>query len=131
MEKSKTKISALALRIFIDKASNACGGKHFPMSQRTNIFNGVDFAVGGGFCAKYGSAAPFGEGSFIAFAEGKNYLFRIQYSWRPSSAEDKSSLSWRITPETAKQYLEAIKASYLCGGANQPPCEISPNKLEY
>lgn len=122
LRKTKSPLSAVLLHHYIELAARSCGGKHQSMSQRTNTYNDVVFAVGGGFCEKYGTAAPFGEGAFVAFAEGKDYLFRIQYAWRPRSAEDNSDLTWRITPDKAKQYLEAIKASYLCGGHGQPAC---------
>jgi hypothetical protein len=124
IENSKTTISELALIQYIQKAKDTCGGKHEAMSQRTNTFNDIYVAVGGGFCDKYGSAAPFGEGAFVAFAQGKNYLFRVRYGWRPRSDQNQSdNLPWRITPSVAKEYLEAIKALSLCAGVGQPACK--------
>lgn len=127
IETHKTRIAAVALYQFIRKAKESCGGKHSEMAQRTNTFNGVYFAVGGGYCDRYGQAAPFGEGSFVAFAEGKDYLFRIQYGWRPKTIQDQeNNVPWRITPKTAEQYLGAIKATALCGGSNQRACKNYP-----
>lgn len=126
LKENKTRIADMGLIQTVNKANETCGGQHTPMSQRTNTFNNVYFAVGGGYCDKYGTAAPYGEGSFVAFAEGKKFFYRIQYSWRPKSADDqKSNLPWRITPSKAKEYLESIKAMSLCGGDEQPACKVS------
>ena len=126
IESKKQTTSGLALSLYIQMAKERCGGKHESMSQRSNIFNGTYFSVGGGFCDKYGPSAPFGEGSFVAFAQGKDFLFRIQYGWRPKSAQELNmNLPWRIAPQIAKEYLEAIKASSLCAGIGQPECKTS------
>lgn len=127
LEKRKTRVADVALYQFAKKAKETCGGRHMEMAHRTNTFNGVYFAVGGGFCDRYGQAAPFGEGSFFAFAEGESYLFRIQYGWRPKTIQDQeSNVPWRIAPQKAAQYLEAIKATSLCGGLDQPECRTYP-----
>jgi hypothetical protein len=127
IEKRKSRVADVALYQLVRKAKETCGGQHVEMTQRTNTFNGVYFAVGGGYCDRYGKVAPFGEGSFVAFAEGKSYLFRIQYGWRPKSAQDQEgNVPWRIAPQKAKQYLEAIKAMSLCGGLDQPACRTYP-----
>lgn len=127
LEKYKIRLSDFALHQFLKKAKEICGGQHTNMAQRTNIFNGVYFAVGGGYCDRYGPAAPFGEGSFVAFAEGKNFWFRIQYGWRPKTLQEQgNNLPWRISPKKATDYLEAIKAATLCGGVEEPVCRNSP-----
>ncbi|MYN15955.1 hypothetical protein GTP81_04250 [Rugamonas sp. FT107W] len=123
IEKAGAKVADVALFQFIKGAVQSCGGRHQAMSQRTDTSNGVYLAVSGGYCDKYGSAAPFGEGSLIAYAQGKDYVFQIQYGWRPKSETDqKTNLPWHIAPETARQYMEAIKASSLCGGGGQAAC---------
>jgi hypothetical protein len=120
----KQAASEFALSLYIQMAKKNCGGKHESMSQRSNVFNGAIFSVGGGFCGRYGPAAPFGEGALVAFVQGKSFLFRIQYGWRPKSAQELSAnLPWRITSQVAQKYLGAIKASSLCAGVGQPECE--------
>jgi len=127
IEKYKTRLADVALHQFAKRAKETCGGQHAEMSQRTNTFNGVYFAISGGYCDRYGKAAPFGEGSFIAFAEGQNYFFRLQYGWRPKTIqEQQKNVPWRIDPQKALQYLEAIRASSLCGGLDQPACRSYP-----
>lgn len=127
LEKHKTRVADVALYQLVKKAKETCGGQIAEMARRTNTFNGVYFAVSGGYCDRYGQAAPFGEGSFIAFAEGNSYLFRIQYGWRPKTAQDQeNNIPWRIAPQKATQYLEAIKATSLCGGLDQPACRTYP-----
>ncbi|MDY0205194.1 MAG: hypothetical protein RBR82_01070 [Pseudomonas sp.] len=122
----KTRLADIALDQYITQAQETCGGQHQAMSQRTNMFNGIYFAVGGGYCDKYGPSAPFGEGAFVAIAEGKQFFFKIQYAWRPiSAAEQQRNRPWRIAPQQAKEYLESIKTISLCGGEHQPECQIS------
>jgi hypothetical protein len=104
------------------RKKNAAGGISRWFKGLTT-FNETYIAVSGGFCDSYGPAAPFGEGAIFAFAEGKEFLFRIQYGWRPKSAiEQRVNIPWRIDPETARKYVEAIKATSLCNGPAQPMC---------
>lgn len=126
LQMRKVRVADIGLIQYINNAKKFCGINHTSMSQRTNVFNGLYFAVGGGYCNQYDSIAPFGEGAFVAFAEGKRFTFRIQYGWRPKSiAEQNTNLPWRIAQEKAKEYLESIKAMSLCGGDGQPDCKIS------
>lgn len=126
LAKNKIETTDVALVQFIEKVKENCGETYEKMSQGSKTFNGVHFAVGGGYCDKNFSIAPFGEGAFVAFVEGKNYVFRIQYGWRPISAQEQSNnVPWRISPQKAKEYLEAITASTLCGGVSQPVCKNS------
>lgn len=122
--KANAKVSDVALVQFMKMAADNCGGHHQAMSKGTNTFNGVHFAVSGGYCDKYGPAAPFGEGSVIAYVDGRDYLFRIQYSWRPKDEQaQKDNLPWRIAPAVSTGYMLAIKESSLCGGGGgQPAC---------
>lgn len=125
IENNKSRFADFALIQYIKMAKNGCGGQHNAMSQRTNTFNGVYFAVGGGYCDRYGPAAPFGEGSFVAIAEGQRYFFKIQYGWRPKSINDqKVNAPWHLTPEKAKEYLESIKTISLCGSDGLPACKV-------
>lgn len=126
IHKMKTTFSEIGLHHFMEIAAKRCGEKHIEMSRRVNTFNGVFFAVSGGFCDHYDNIAPFGEGAFVAFLEGKNNVFRIQYSWRPiSEATKNNDLPWRIPSNKAEAYLNAIKATTLCGGESQPNCTIN------
>nr|WP_315201381.1 hypothetical protein [uncultured Albidiferax sp.] len=121
------KVSDLALYQLTSKAKETCPGQHTAIEHKRYQSSGVSFAVGGGFCDLYGPAAPYGEGSVVAFAEGKNYLFRIQYGWRPQSIQAREdNLPLRIPPKKLQEYLDAIRMSSLCGGPEQPVCKISP-----
>ncbi len=122
LARRKTSISALAIYQDADQAKKRCAGAYTPMSMATNVSNGVTYSVGGGFCDKYGPAAPFGEGALVGFFEGKDYLFKVQYGWRPKSPGDKKESPWRIYPDTSKHYLDAITQSTLCGASGQPSC---------
>lgn len=123
IEDHKTRLAVVALMQYAETAKKTCGGNHTPMVRRTNEFEGVYSAVSGGFCDKYGQMAPFGEGGVFAFIEGKDYLFRIQYSWRPISSKDQiEHFPWRIAPGKSRDYLEAIRTTTLCGGEGQKMC---------
>ena len=129
VEGGKNKLADGSVIDFFQKASKACAGTNELMSQRTNVFNGIYMAVGGGFCDRYGATAPFGEGALVAFAVGKDYLFKMQYGWRPANEQQaKANLPWRLDAELARQYLEAFKASTLCGGTEQPACKPRPTQ---
>lgn len=122
----KMNFAAILLQKFMEDAQKACPGKNAQMVQRINTFNGIPFAVSGGFCDAYGPAAPHGEGAFIAYAEGRDYFFQIQYGWRPATVEQRAmNLPWRLAPEKAAQYLNAMKKYTLCGGAGQAACKLS------
>lgn len=122
----KSKIADVALFQFFEKANKACVGKNQLMSQRTNVFNSIYMAIGGGFCDRYAGAAPFGEGTVIAFAEGEDFLFQMQYGWRPANMQElNANLPWRINEEKIRPYLEAFKSSSLCGGSKQPFCKVN------
>ncbi|MRW88040.1 hypothetical protein GJ698_28590 [Pseudoduganella sp. FT26W] len=63
------------------------------------------------------------EGSYLAFAEGRDFLFQIQYGWRPRTQDEHdSNLPWRISAEASLSYLNAIKDTILCGGTSEPAC---------
>ena len=124
LRKGGVDISAAAASQHNDEAREGCSGSFRPMSGRTKKYGGAVFAVTGGFCDKYASPAPFGEGAVFAIVEGKSYLFRIQYSWRPVSATENEKLPWRIQPDVVSSYLKAITESTLCGGPDEPTCKV-------
>lgn len=106
-----------------EKARRFCSGTFTPTSARSNRFNGIDFAVAGGFCDKVGPAAPFGEGAVVAFLQGRTFVHQLQYGWRPAdAAELKRNRPYRIDPARIGGYMQAITATTLCGGEQQPAC---------
>jgi hypothetical protein len=131
IKRTNRHLADVALASYMETADVNCEGKNTEMSQRANEFNGVHFAVSGGFCDRFGTAAPFGEGAIIAFAEGRNFLFRIQYGWRPANEQEaQSNLPWRESWEVMTSYLKTIKASSLCGNADRPVCKYQNNTLD-
>lgn len=116
---SGTRISELAVLQLQDEAAKGCGGKHEKMTQKTSTFNGMIFSVSGGFCDKYGKAAPYGEGSVFAFIEGVDFLHSVQYSWRPVDKEmAKENAPWGIFSPLLAQYLNDIKLITSCGSSS-------------
>lgn len=111
---AKTRIADLAIINAINTATKNCPDNHEPTSQRTNTFNGVYFAVGGGYCSLGAENVPFGEGAFLAFVEGRDFLYTIQYGWRPQSEAEKRVSPWGIEESKAKFYLESITSATLC-----------------
>lgn len=106
-----------------EKAKTFCAGRFTPTSARSNRFNGVEFAVAGGFCDKLGPAAPFGEGAVVAFVQGNGFMHQLQYGWRPAdAAELRRNKPYRIEPARIAGYMQAITATTLCGGDQQPTC---------
>ena len=126
LKNANAKIADVALYQLMKKVEQTCGGRHQAMTQATNDYGGAHFAVSGGYCDQYGIAAPFGEGSVVAFVEGKEYLFRIQFGWRPKSeSERQANLPWRVSPQIVKAYVETIKTASLCGGSGQAACKTA------
>ena len=124
LKKANVKIADVALHQFMKKVEQTCGGRHQAMTQASNDYNGAHFAVSGGYCDQYGIAAPFGEGSVVAFVEGKEYWFRIQFGWRPNSeSEQQANLPWRVSPQIVKDYVDTIRTASLCGGSGQAACK--------
>lgn len=124
LEKNRIRIGDALLYSFMQEVRKTCGGRQESMEFKGNNFNGLYFAMGGGFCDRYGPAAPFGEGQIVGFVEGKNFMFRIQYSWRPrSTAEHGDHIPWRIAQDKIEQYRTAIQATTICGNAETPACK--------
>ncbi len=118
MADKKVHLSEVALTQFMTATQAGCGGKREETSHGLNQIDGLLFAVSGGFCDKLEPNAPFGEGQFVAFIEGKDFLHKVQYSWRPGSAfEASNNKPMRLSKQKTVEYLEAIKASRLCDGS--------------
>lgn len=101
-----------------DALRNSCGDKFEAMPRGLNQLGDLLFSVSGGYCPHMGTTAPFGEGSFVAFIEGKEFLHKVQYSWRPASTKEQDqNKPWGIGKDKSVQYLEAMKASTLCDGS--------------
>jgi hypothetical protein len=54
--------------------------------------------------------------------QGKQYLFVVQFSWRPSTANELNQYAYRITPARLQQFLDLMNAATLCGGADEGKC---------
>ena len=107
-------ISAVALRQTTNMSSKWCQGNFVPTVQALNTFHRLQFAIGGGYCKLPNKMSRFGEGAFVAFIEGQDYLYKIQYGWRPQSKEEQDASPWGIDEATAKKYLESIKSAVIC-----------------
>jgi hypothetical protein len=108
-------------------ARQHCPGTFTEIPPRSDRVGVLDFAVAGGFCDRYGPAAPFGEGALVALVQGKDFVHRIEYHWRPANdAERSRDLPYRIDAATLEQFRQALIASTLCGGGQQPACTAVP-----
>lgn len=121
IKESNLAVADVAVMVAQEQAQKGCAGTYTPMSHRNNIFNDLFFSVSGGFCNKYGVIAPLGEGAIVSTIEGKDYLFNIQYSWRPQT-KAQQNLDWGTTPSMIEDYLTRITQTSLCGSNQQPKC---------
>ena len=103
-------------------AQNGCSGHFTPMKQKDSMTNGAYTSISGGFCDRYGPAAPFGEGSLVAVIEGTKNLFLVQFGWRPSTPNELNGYPLRITPQRLQVLLDQLNRAMLCGGADQLTC---------
>jgi hypothetical protein len=120
INEANNRVADFVLMQNINAVQRWCPDNHEPMSLGRNTFNGIYFAVSGGYCSLSGENRPFGEGAFTIFAEGKDFFYEIRYGWRPQSKEEQKVSPWGIDKKTAQSYLESIKSVTLCdeGKAN-------------
>lgn len=111
---SKMRIATVALIQLTNLVAKDCPDKFEPTSQKIDTFNGLFFAVGGGYCSIGRKITKYGEGAFTAFVEGKDFIYKIQYGWRPQTEAEKRSSPWGIDEKTATFYLESLKSATLC-----------------
>jgi hypothetical protein len=110
---AKLKVADVALIGMVKRLSADCA-TYQEITMRTTMANGLYLALAGGYCGKPSENAPFGEGAFVAFYESKNFIYKVQYSWRPQSEAEKQSSLWAIDAAHAKLYRESIKSATLC-----------------
>jgi len=103
-------------------AQRKCPGRFVPMGQKDSLTNNIPTSVSGGFCDRLGPSAPYGEGSVMAVFEGKERLFVVQFSWRPSTENELKQFAYRISPERLQQFLDLLNAATLCGGPDEGRC---------
>lgn len=99
-----------------------CSGHFTAMKRKDTTTNGAATSISGGFCDRYGPAAPYGEGSVVAVVEGQTNLFLVQFAWRPATENELKAYGWRITPQKLQTYLDLLNQATLCGGKEQPAC---------
>jgi len=115
-------LATQAVSGLIQAAQTKCAGHFSAMQQKETQTNGAYTTIGGGFCERYSSVAPYGEGSLTAVIEGKKNLFLVQFGWRPATENDLKDYNWRIKPERLQQYLNLLNQATLCGGPSEIPC---------
>lgn len=117
-----THLSTQFVQRILQGAQRNCSGHFMPMKQKDSVTNGAYTSIGGGFCDRVGSIAPFGEGSLIAVVEGSTNMFLVQFGWRPATENELKAYGWRITPQKLQQYLDLLNSAVLCGGKDQGAC---------
>lgn len=115
---AKLKVADVALIGMVKRISGGCAG-YEEVTMRTSNANELYLALGGGFCGKPSDNAPLGEGAFVGFYESKNFIYKVQYSWRPQSEAEKQSSLWGIDAAHAKLYRESMKSATLCDEAKK------------
>lgn len=119
---SGTHLSTQFVQRILQGAQRNCSGRFTAMRQKDTVTNGAYTSLGGGFCDRVGSTAPFGEGSLIAVIEGSKNMFLVQFGWRPATENELKDYGWRITPQKLQQYLDLLNNASLCGGKDQAVC---------
>lgn len=115
-------IAQVALAEVMQGAQRNCPGRFNAMGQKVSMTNNMPTAISGGFCERVGPAAPYGEGTVLGVFQGKQYLFVVQFSWRPSTANELNQFAFRITPARLQQFLDLMNAATLCGGPDEGKC---------
>lgn len=117
-----TGMASLFVQRVLQGVQLKCAGRFTPMKRKDSTSNGAVTSISGGFCDRYGPAAPYGEGSVVAVVEGKANLFVVQFGWRPATENELKDYGWRITPQKLQTYLDLLNRATLCGGKDQPAC---------
>ncbi|MBA3023561.1 MAG: hypothetical protein FP821_06635 [Sideroxydans sp.] len=112
--KLKAKVADVGLVQLANQTKQICKEKYVPTAQRVNTFGGLYFSVGGWYCGLAGPSIPYGEGSYVAFIEGKDFIHIIQYSWRPQTDVEVKASPWAIEEKTATAYLQSITSAVIC-----------------
>jgi hypothetical protein len=122
IEKAKSRVADIMLLQYDNQTQQMCKDKYVPAAKRVGELSGLYFAVGGWYCRLNSKETPFGEGSYVAFVEGKGFVHLVQYSWRPQTGQDANSSEWGIDLKTGKTYLDSIVSSVLCD-ENKKTCK--------
>lgn len=115
-------VAQVAITEVMQGAQRNCPGRFVPMKQKDSLTNNIPTSVSGGFCDRAGAAAPYGEGTVIAVYQGKERLFVVQFSWRPSTQNELKQYAYRIAPAKLQQYLDLLNGASLCGGPDEGAC---------
>lgn len=115
-------VAQVAITEVMQNAQRNCPGRFVPMKQKDSLTNGIPTSTSGGFCDRAGAAAPYGEGTVLAVYQGKERLFVVQFSWRPSTQNELNQYAFRITPARLQQFLDLMNAATLCGGPDEGAC---------
>ena len=122
IKKAKSKVADIMLLQYDNQTQQTCKDKYVPTAKRVGEVGGLYFAVGGWYCRASSKKIPFGEGSYVAFVEGKEFVHLVQYSWRPQTEQDANSSDWGVDLKTGKAYLDSIMSSVLCD-ENKKTCK--------
>ncbi|MFJ3057475.1 hypothetical protein [Herbaspirillum sp. NPDC087042] len=115
-------VAQVALSEVLQGAQRNCPGRFTAMGQKVTMTNNIPTAISGGFCGRVGPSAPYGEGTVLGVFQGKQYLFVVQFSWRPSTENELNQFAYRITPARLQQFLDLMNAATLCGGTDEGKC---------
>ncbi|MBP0596770.1 hypothetical protein J8I26_01525 [Herbaspirillum sp. LeCh32-8] len=115
-------VAQVALTEVMQNAQRNCPGRFLPMKQKDTVTNNIPTSISGGFCDRAGNTAPFGEGTVMGVFQGKERLFVVQFSWRPSTPNELKEYTYRITPDRLQQFLNLMNAASLCGGPDEGAC---------
>lgn len=115
-------VAQVAMTEVMQSAQRNCPGRFVPMKQKDSVTNNMPTSVSGGFCDRAGAAAPYGEGTLLSVYQGRERLFVVQFSWRPSTQNELKEYGYRITPARLQQFLDLMNGASLCGGKDEGPC---------
>ncbi|MFL9925809.1 hypothetical protein PQR62_16125 [Herbaspirillum lusitanum] len=115
-------LSSVAVGEVLQNVQRNCAGKFMQMRQKDTLTGSAPTSISGGFCDRYGAAAPYGEGSVFAVVEGKKSLFVVQFGWRPATQDENKQFGYRISPERLQVYLDLLNRAVLCGADDEPAC---------
>lgn len=99
------------------KLEQECGPGFARLRMRRAKFAEWSTVLSGGFCGDARGEATYGAGAVVAIFEGKQYLYRVHYVWRASSASERDEALKNVEDHIDPPFVQSLASAKLCDEA--------------
>lgn len=122
--KEKENIANNAAQLIQTLSERHCGQNLKKMPTVSIKIDGQPAVMAGGYCPLPIKVSPKGEGSIFVFIEGKEYLHRVSFNWRPLESERAEGTPVIGTsPERLVEFAKRLQNIKLCGRNDTTACQ--------